>query len=113
MRRRGGIIDLFSRARLGRNLRLGGLVVSALLVMAAAPSQAAAPTSAGQLYAFGENFYGQLGSTVQNGESLPNPTPALVALPGATGPVTEVAAGELHSLVVTSTGQLYAFGVRA
>ncbi len=68
-------------------------------------------TATGQLYAFGENRYGQLGSTIHNktfGE--PNPTPTLVTLPGATGPVTQVAAGAYHSLAVTATGQLYAFG---
>jgi hypothetical protein len=67
-------------------------------------------TSSGQLYAFGANFYGQLGSTTNNGTSTPNPTPALVSLPGQSGPVVQVAAGDSHSLAVTSSGQLYAFG---
>lgn len=67
-------------------------------------------TSTGQLYAFGRNLYGELGSATHNGTVEPNPTPTLVGLPGATGPVTEIAAGESYSLVVTSTGQLYAFG---
>jgi alpha-tubulin suppressor-like RCC1 family protein len=67
-------------------------------------------TSTGQLYAFGSNYFGELGSTLNNGNFRPNPTPELVTLPGAAGPVTQVAAGWSHSLVVTSTGQLYAFG---
>ena len=75
--------------------------------VAAGGEHSLAVTSTGQLYAFGSNGYGQLGSAA-NVE--PNPTPALVTLPGATGPVTEVAAGAEHSLAVTSTGQLYAFG---
>lgn len=64
----------------------------------------------GQLNAFGDNLYGQLGSTTNNGTENPNPTPTLVTLPGATGPVTEVAAGDGFSPAGTSTGQLYAFG---
>lgn len=69
-----------------------------------------AMTSTGQLYAFGENYYGQLGSTTDNGAFDANPTPTPVTLPGATGPVTQIAAGGEHSLATTSTGQLYAFG---
>jgi alpha-tubulin suppressor-like RCC1 family protein len=67
-------------------------------------------TSSGQLYAFGENYYGQLGSATNRGTSNPNPTPALVSLPGASGPVNQFAAGGEHSLALTSSGQLYAFG---
>ena len=78
--------------------------------VAGGESHSLAATSSGQLYAFGKNNHGQLGSTANNGTFNPNPTPALVALPGASGPVTQVAAGELHSLALTSSGQLYAFG---
>ena len=67
-------------------------------------------TSTGQLYAFGYNFYGELGSTANVGTGNPNPTPALVSLPGASGQVIQIAAGGDHSLALTSTGQLYAFG---
>ena len=67
-------------------------------------------TSTGQVFAFGENKYGQLGTSTGNETATPNPVPALVSLPGATGPVTQVAAGLLFSLAVTSTGQLFSFG---
>ena len=40
----------------------------------------------------------------------PTPTPSLVSLPGEVGAPTQIAAGENHSLAVTSSGQLYAFG---
>jgi alpha-tubulin suppressor-like RCC1 family protein len=84
----------------------------ALLAMAVLPSQAAAPTSiAGQVFAFGLNNDGQLGSTANSATKNPNPTPMLVVLPGATGPVTRIATGPNHSLAVTATGQLYAFGL--
>ena len=78
--------------------------------IAAGHDHSLALTSSGQLYAFGENLFGQLGSATNNGTSNPNPTPALVTLPGASGPVTQIAAGGNHSLALTSSGQLYAFG---
>ena len=79
--------------------------------VAAGPDNSLVATSAGQLYAFGSNYYGQLGSTANNSTSSPNPTPTLVTLPGESGTVTQVAAGQYHSLVATSSGQLYAFGL--
>jgi alpha-tubulin suppressor-like RCC1 family protein len=81
-----------------------------VIKVAGGATHSLAVTSTGQLYAFGENFYGQLGNSHNNNSSNPNPTPALVALAGATGPVTQVAAGDDYSLAATSTGQLYAFG---
>jgi alpha-tubulin suppressor-like RCC1 family protein len=71
---------------------------------------ALALTSSGRLYGFGENQFGQLGSTFDNGSSAANPTPEQVSLPGESGPVTQIAAGNGHSLALTATGQLYAFG---
>jgi alpha-tubulin suppressor-like RCC1 family protein len=67
-------------------------------------------TAGGQLYSFGYNWDGALGDDAHNGNGGPNPTPALVTLPGATGPVIQAAAGAYHSLALTATGQLYAFG---
>jgi alpha-tubulin suppressor-like RCC1 family protein len=68
-------------------------------------------TSTGQLYSFGENAYGQLGNKTQVETFKANPTPALVSLPGATGAITHIAAGQFYSIISTATGQLYAFGV--
>lgn len=67
-------------------------------------------TSTGRLYSFGGNRFGQLGRAANAGSETPNPIPAPVALPGASGPVVQVAAGARHSLALTSTGQLYSFG---
>jgi alpha-tubulin suppressor-like RCC1 family protein len=78
--------------------------------VAAGAEHSLAVTSTGQLYAFGDNHYGELGNTTNNNTDNPNPTPELVTLPGATGPVAKVAAGGAHSLALTTTGQLYAFG---
>jgi alpha-tubulin suppressor-like RCC1 family protein len=94
-------------------LRLTALVTlfaAIALAAASAPAEPAPGTRAGQLYAFGENTYGQLGSTTHVWTEAPNPTPTLVTLAGAVGPVAQVAAGTYHSLAVTSSGQLYAFG---
>ena len=67
-------------------------------------------TASGQLYAFGDNLFGQLGSSANSGTTNPDPTPTLVGLPSEIGPVTQVAASGAHSLAVTASGQLYAFG---
>jgi alpha-tubulin suppressor-like RCC1 family protein len=93
-----------------RRLLAIGPVLLGLVALAVASSQAAVPSEAGRIYAFGDNQYGELGSTTNDITGSPNPTPTLVSLPAATGPVTQVADGELHSLALTSTGQLYAFG---
>ena len=82
----------------------------AVTQVAAGLDHSLAVTSSGQLYAFGENNHGQLGSATNAGTSAANPTPTLVALPGGSGTVTQVAAGDDISLVVTSTGELFAFG---
>lgn len=68
-------------------------------------------TSTGKLYAFGDNFYGELGTAVNNGNSAVNPTPELVTLPGQSGAITHIAAGYDFSLVSTTSGQLYSFGL--
>jgi alpha-tubulin suppressor-like RCC1 family protein len=78
--------------------------------VAAGALHSLAVTSTGQLYTFGNNWAGELGNPANYRTEQPNPTPTLVTLPGASGPVTQVAAGGFHSLAVTSTGQLYAFG---
>lgn len=65
-------------------------------------------TSTGQLYAFGGDSQGELGDGSDNFEGVS--TPELITLPGATGPAVQIAAGEYHSLVLTSSGQLYTFG---
>jgi hypothetical protein len=70
-------------------------------------------TSTGQLFAFGDNYYGALGNATNDGTHTANQSPALVTLPGATGPVKLVSAGNYSSFAVTSTGQLFAFGLNS
>ena len=64
-------------------------------------------TTTGQLYTFGDNDFGENGYAA---DGNPHPTPILVTLPGANGPVIEVAAGENSSLALTATGQVFGWG---
>ena len=84
--------------------------IGAPVQIAAGASHTLVVTSSGQLYSFGRNLFGQLGIATNSETNNANPTPSLVALPGAIGTTTQIAAGENHSLAVTSGGQLYAFG---
>ncbi len=68
-------------------------------------SHSLALTTTGQVLAWGDNFAGQLG----NGTFTDSTTPVSVSLPDGTR-VTAIAAGEFHSLAITSTGQVYAWG---
>jgi uncharacterized repeat protein (TIGR02543 family) len=62
-------------------------------------------TSNGRVYAWGFNNYGQLG----DGTLVDNSTPTLISFPGGET-IRNVAAGIGHSLAVTTTGQVYAWG---
>ena len=57
------------------------------------------------MFAWGWNIVGQLGNGSTNGSDVP----VKVRLPGGTK-VTEIAAGFAHSLAVTSTGAVFAWG---
>ena len=63
-------------------------------------------TSGGQVYAWGFNAQGELGSTTNNGNANPNPTPTLVA---GLSNVTAIAGGSFHSLALEN-GTVYAWG---
>ena len=81
---------------------LSGQTVTAL---AGGDSHSLAITSTDAVYAWGYSGYGQLG----DGTTTSRSTPTLVtALSGQT--VTAVAAGYAHSLALTSTGAVYAWG---
>jgi alpha-tubulin suppressor-like RCC1 family protein len=64
-----------------------------------------AVTSTGRALAWGDNSSGQLG----NGTTLGSSTPVAVSLPSGTT-VTAIAGGNIHSLALTSTGQVLAWG---
>ena len=65
-------------------------------------------TTSGQLFSFGENKYGQLGRSEHSGTTTPTPNPGAVSLPA---PVTQVAASYEFGLALTSTGDVYSFGM--
>lgn len=68
-------------------------------------SHSMALTAAGQLLVWGRNHAGQLGDGTTTNRTVPAP----VSLPGATA-AAEIAAGTGHSLALTTTGQLLAWG---
>ncbi|MBF9236073.1 cell wall anchor protein [Hymenobacter sp. BT683] len=76
--------------------------------IAAGTSHSLALTTDGQLYAWGNNDEGQLG----NGSSLDSPTPVAVSLPTSAANTTwaQIAAGNDHTLALTTDGRLFAWG---
>lgn len=62
-------------------------------------------TTDGELYAMGDNQYGQLGT----GDHDPRNKPTLIEV-GEGKTVAQVVAGDYHSLVMTTEGELYAMG---
>ncbi len=62
-------------------------------------------SSTGQLYTWGLNDYGQLG----DGSTTNSSVPVAVSIPGG-ATITQIAGGGLHSLALSSTGQVYAWG---
>ncbi len=85
-------------------VEVGLLTSMRIVAIAAGGAHSLALSATGQVYAFGENGDGQLGTgTLSTDVPIPVRLPAGVL---ATG----IAAGAAHSLVLTSTGALYAFG---
>jgi alpha-tubulin suppressor-like RCC1 family protein len=83
---------------------LSGVNITAV---AGGGGQSLAVTSTGSVYACGNNNYGQLG----NGTTVNSPTPIHVTGGGLSGvTVTAAAGGGAHSLALTSTGAVYAWG---
>ena len=65
-------------------------------------------SSTGQLYAWGDNNFGELGNGTMTGSSVPVAVAAGAIPPGTT--ISQIAAGGFHNLALSSTGQLYAWG---
>uniref|UniRef100_UPI00048990A2 RCC1 domain-containing protein n=1 Tax=Salinispora fenicalii TaxID=1137263 RepID=UPI00048990A2 len=76
-----------------------------ITAVAAGDRHSLALTSTGTMLAWGENFIGQLG----DGTTTRRSTPVAVNLPTGTT-ITAVAAGDRHSLALTSTGTMLAWG---
>jgi alpha-tubulin suppressor-like RCC1 family protein len=78
-----------------------------ILAVSAGDGFAVALTAAGDLLAWGQNYYGQLGngSTDSDPHALPTPVP----LPSGTT-VAQVSAGRTHVVALTSTGRVLTWG---
>ncbi len=68
-------------------------------------------TAGGNLYTFGLDDVGQLGTgEPPEPNENPNPTPQLVTFPAGAGPVTQIAAGEVTAYALTASGRLFGWG---
>src|ERR1700733_5067251 len=89
-------------------LAMLGLLAAGLFVVGVWASPALADGGVGSLLAWGDNAFGELG----NGSTTSSPVPLAVsggAIPAGTK-FTQLAAGGGHSLALSSTGQVYAWG---
>lgn len=59
----------------------------------------------GEVYSWGSNSYGQLGS----GDNSFRSTPYLIKLPPKTK-IVQIAAGSNHSVLLSSNGEVFTFG---
>ncbi len=89
---------------------LVGISAGRVTQIAAGSDFTLALTATGQVFAFGDNNYGQLGNANNSGTTTANPSPTQVPLPSSAGPAVQIAAGGYHSLVLTASGQVFAFG---
>ncbi|WP_448059535.1 RCC1 domain-containing protein [Cellulomonas hominis] len=80
--------------------------VTAFTQVAAGAGHSLALTADGRVYAWGDNWAGQLG----DGTTATRTEPVPVALPVGAGPVTQVVAGYYYSLALTADGRVYAWG---
>ena len=78
-----------------------------VVAIAAGSNHSLALTSDGKVWAWGDNSAGELGNGSTTGSSVPVPVSDVV---GFSGQVVAIAAGELHSLALTSNGKVWAWG---
>jgi len=88
--------------------RSGALAGKTIAAVAAGTSHSLATTTDGMLFAWGYNYYGQLGDGSTSQRSSPVAVNLSGALAGKT--IAAVAAGETHSLALTADGMLIAWG---
>lgn len=92
----GQSASISQQVQIDQPARLSQIVVGGNFALALVPS--------GNVYAVGDNYYGQLG----DGSTVDRSVPISVA--GLPEPVTAVAAGSLHALALTESGSVYAWG---
>ena len=66
----------------------------------------------GSLFSFGDNYYGQLGTSTNLGTYTPNPTGFDITSNGSLSgkTISKIACGNYHTLVLCSDGSLHSFG---
>jgi alpha-tubulin suppressor-like RCC1 family protein len=109
-----------SSAQLGPGYRPSSLVPApvtfpagtSIVQVATGINHGLALTSAGKVYAWGNNICGQLGNGTDGscGNDIPVRTPALVPFPSGTPAIVAVAAGANHSLALTADGNVWGWG---
>ncbi|BDR52482.1 hypothetical protein KIM372_03890 [Bombiscardovia nodaiensis] len=89
----------------------GSLSGATITQIGAGASHSLALDTQGHIHAWGNNRYGQLGTTTHNGTDIANPTPAIIAsgsLSGAT--IKQIDGGSSHSLALDTQGHIHAWG---
>jgi alpha-tubulin suppressor-like RCC1 family protein len=82
----------------------GGIGEAAVVQVAAGEFHSMALTTTGELYAWGQNTYGQLGHGGKEHLAVPR------VVGGIEGAMTGMSGGCTHSLVITAEGRVLAFG---
>lgn len=67
-------------------------------------------TADGQIYCWGANASGQLGTTTNSGTTTPTRTPQAVPLPSGVASFSAVAGGQFHTCAIANTGRVYCWG---
>ena len=81
---------------------------SGVIAVGSGPFHTCALTNTGGLKCWGWNFYGQIGSSANNGTDNPNPTP--VDVTGLTSGVAAMAMGDNHTCALTVAGGVKCWG---
>ena len=79
-----------------------------IVALAAGDSHTLALDTAGQVHAFGYNYYGQLGNNSTTDSQVPINVSSFGSLSGKT--IVALAAGYSHTLALDTAGQVHAFG---
>jgi alpha-tubulin suppressor-like RCC1 family protein len=80
-----------------------------IVAIACGESHVVALDSTGAVYTWGRNFYGQLGTSTNNGTNSANPAPTAITV-AAGKTITAIACGGNHVVALDSTGAVYTWG---